>query len=491
MWHYAALAGGLTHDLGKVLDLEVAMPDGKDRWNPQAEPLALFCRRNGLEKTGPEFWKHRPGRGVRFHAWQGPLLIPLVLPPAAPAYLGPRLALVSNALIAQTLDRAPEPLDPIAAHIAKTIHEADVETSKANREAGKPSAPPALEDSPMPPPPAPVSTPAMPAMSLEKAPPRPPVDPATVLRHFTEALRVAIQKGWIPLNEEGGLYIGRKYTYLHYPEGMSKVVGLMKSQGSDLEDRFEDDLDADPEMSRTDAVPETRVFRALLAHGRLPHSTEKYSWVQQGEIHHPGVSEPSFEQVVLMAPMLLEDLPVFKGRMELEGIGDPEQEGERATTVKRTPEEDAPQLPSLQDGYRRRVEAELEPPRLLRTFTEALQSGVFHRPGAWSPVYIRPDFTWALVPATFRILCQRMGIAFTTEVENGVLRSLAGMPDLARRKDGQALYRIRIHPESKDPVWAFAIETRYVLPPENITRLGVWAHPIRVIDDPIPGEYAA
>ena len=518
IWHYAAVVCALLHDVGKILDLEVSSPDGKDCWDPFAEPLALFCGRHRLGQTGPERWKHRVGRGMRYHAWHGPMLYPLILPPKPTPYLGHRLAQLSDALIAQTLDRAPEATPDVPARIAAMIHQADVEGSKADRhsaawtttepvEVPTPQEPAAIvRPAPVPeavraPSPSPALAAAAapdPAPAPASAPEEnepfvipiqcPPLDLGVVLKDFMAALRAAVEQGVIPLNKDGGLYVGRKHVYLHYPDGMERVIDLMMERGSDLEDRMEEDCAANPERSRAEFTPEGRVFRALLAGKRMPFSSDTMLWVQQGTVVPPE-GEPIEGQVVLM-DLPFPDYPRFKGKLDLYGIGDPESD--QATNPFVSP----PKKPSIrlvrsqEETYSMRVDAELRPARLLATLTDALRSGVFHRRGSWSPVYIRPDFTWVLVPGTFKVLLPRMAIPFTGDLENRVLQSLQEMPELARGEDGRAIHRIKVHPESQDSVWAIALDTRRLLTVEQIAALGVWECPIRVVEG-LPGEYAA
>jgi hypothetical protein len=497
-WIYSALVAALFHDLGKVLDLEVATPDQKDRWNPQVEPLSAFSGRNGLKKTGPEYWSYRRGRGYNSHDLNGSKLFPLVLPPQAGVFLGHRLAHVSQAMLALTLDRPPVGVHEFAVHIAKAIHKADIESSKEDR-APKKKAPEPFVPGPVPRlAPVPVAPLAEPPVAdlVEISTPasvpaqRPPVDLDLVLRDFTSALRVAVEKGWIPLNQEGGLYIGRKYVYLQVPEGMDKVVQVMTDRGSDLEDRWEDDRAAQPEIGSLQFTPQTRIIRALLAQKRLPFSTDDSKWIQHGAIFHPGGSEPWDGQVVLMSSMPFQDLPVFQGRMDLHQIGDPEGE-EKKSPAPQPLETAARRARPSAEAYLLRVEGELEPERLLATLTDALRVGVFHRPGAWSPICIRPDFTWVLVPEAFKILLPRLGIVFSEDLENRILKSISRMTGLAPGEDGKVLLRVKVHPESPQAVWAFAIETGRILPAEMISSLECWPHPIRVIKDSVPGEYAA
>ncbi|HVE43103.1 MAG TPA: TraI domain-containing protein [Planctomycetota bacterium] len=493
-WQYAAMVCALLHDVGKVLDLDVATPDGKDRWDPHAEPLAQFCARNGLKETGPRFWSYRTGRGLRFHAWHGPMVFPLVLTPKITAYLGHRLALLSDAMIAETLDRAPEATHPVAARVAKVIHDADIEASKADRQ----SVAPAVTDvvaarTPAPQAPAEAVSPEPDPAPVEDEPfvipiKCPPLDLGVVLKDFSDALRAAVEQGILPLNKEGGLIIGRKHVYLHFPDGFDRVIDLMVERGSDLEDRFEEDRAAisDP---RHEITPRDRVFQALLAGKRLPYSSDTMLWVQQGTVVHPGGE--TFEGQLVLMNMPFPDFPRFRGKLELYGIGDPEGESPRNPLA---PPPEPPPAPVLrrdpEEAFGLRLDAELEPARLLSTLLGALRARVFHRPGSWSPVLVRPDFTWVLVPEAFKVLLPRIGIPFSAEVENRILRSLEEMPELARGSKGRVLHRIKVHPESADLAWALAIDTARVEEGPDRRVLPAWPCPVRVIDD-VPGEYAA
>jgi len=495
LWHYAAVVCALLHDVGKVLDLEVRSPDGKDRWDPFVEPLALFCGRHRMGQTGPELWTHRVGRGVRFHAWHGPMLYPLILPPKATPYLGHRLAQLSDALIAQTLDQAPEATPDVPARIAKIIHDADVEGSKADRQATLAAPEPVVPPTPAPPVPAAASSPAPdPAPELEDNEPFvipircPPLDLGVVLRDFTSALRAAVEQGRIPLNKEGGLYVGRRHVYLHYREGMECVIDLMIERGSDLLDRMDEDWAANPDRFRGEFSPEQRVFEALLAGKRMPLSSDTKAWIQEGTVVHPGGETVEAQVVLLDLPF--QDFPRFGGTLDLFGIGDPESDTARNPLA--PPAE--PPVPVFvrnpAEAFELRLGAELEPGRLLSTLLGALRGRIFHRPGSWSPVLVRPDFTWVLFPEAFKTLLSRIGLPFSTEVENGILRSFEEMPELARGSKGQVLHRIRVHPESPDLVWALAIDTSWVRGDQSGQALPAWPSPVRVVED-VPGEYAA
>jgi hypothetical protein len=130
VWIYGGLVLGLLHDLAKVLDLDVWSPEGQDRWNPLAEPLALFLHRNHLSTSGPRFWHYRAGRGVT-HELLFPLFASLVLPPEAVAYLGPAFGFLAAAWMSEATGQRPSQVPEIALEIARIVREEDIESAMA------------------------------------------------------------------------------------------------------------------------------------------------------------------------------------------------------------------------------------------------------------------------------------------------------------------------------------------------------------------------
>jgi hypothetical protein len=143
LWIYSALVLGLAHDAGKVLDLEVALPDGRDRWDPVREPLAAFAARNGLAGTGPAFWRFRPGRGLHAHKAQALEVLPLLFTPEIRSYLGGRL----EEALALYFDQTASGVCEAARAVVEAVRECDRESagreywSEVKREEEAPKAP--------------------------------------------------------------------------------------------------------------------------------------------------------------------------------------------------------------------------------------------------------------------------------------------------------------------------------------------------------------
>lgn len=91
-WIYVGFLAALGHDLGKILDCEVELPDGSARWAAAKGPLVSFCRRHGLTGTGSELWRFREGRGSHGHKASCLEVLSQILPPEAALYAGDRLS---------------------------------------------------------------------------------------------------------------------------------------------------------------------------------------------------------------------------------------------------------------------------------------------------------------------------------------------------------------------------------------------------------------
>lgn len=107
-WAYGGVIAAIAHDIGKPLDLEIVAPGSGTCWDPRREPLKTFCDRHGLTGTGPELWHFRPGRGMRSHERSTQELLPLVLPPAVDAFLGPRLSSILQAMSEEDWAESPD-----------------------------------------------------------------------------------------------------------------------------------------------------------------------------------------------------------------------------------------------------------------------------------------------------------------------------------------------------------------------------------------------
>lgn len=166
-WVYAGVVAAVLHDLGKVLDLEVVAPGDPNPWDPNKEPLRLFCERKGLSETGRTFWHYLPGRGMRLHEKHLPLVAPQVLTPEVGKYLGPRLRSILDRLTSQEgWAKDSRPRDP-ACEVIRIMRTKDEASSVQDRDLAR--AEPGAPVTPAPPRPLPPPIPR----EAEPSPPPP------------------------------------------------------------------------------------------------------------------------------------------------------------------------------------------------------------------------------------------------------------------------------------------------------------------------------
>ena len=130
LWVYAGVVAALAHDIGKPLDLDVLVPGSPAVWNPRIEPLRLFCRRQGLEETGPALWNFHSGRGWHGHERHSQEIFPFVVPPSVAEYLGPRLPAVLHALFSGQDYRTAPDLSWAACEVVKVVRWVDQTTAR-------------------------------------------------------------------------------------------------------------------------------------------------------------------------------------------------------------------------------------------------------------------------------------------------------------------------------------------------------------------------
>lgn len=129
-WIYSGLLAALGHDAGKVLDYDVALPDSRDRWEREREPLAAFCLRNGLTETGPLLWLFQEGRGEHGHKGHAHEVLSRILTPEAGLYLGTRLTRIFEHYAPWATGVAPRvPPDPIR-RLLEVVRHYDQESAR-------------------------------------------------------------------------------------------------------------------------------------------------------------------------------------------------------------------------------------------------------------------------------------------------------------------------------------------------------------------------
>lgn len=157
-WVYAGFLGAVAHDLGKVFDFEVVLPDTDIRWKPEAEPLHAFLARHGHLETGPALWRFRPDRGFHDHGEKNGFLLPRLLVPQAVHMADPRLDPILRAWRALEKGEACKDVSEVVLRIAAVIRESDILSAREEPKERSASAPSATEtnDANIPSPPSPL-----------------------------------------------------------------------------------------------------------------------------------------------------------------------------------------------------------------------------------------------------------------------------------------------------------------------------------------------
>jgi hypothetical protein len=135
LWIYAGVIAAIAHDIGKVRDLDVAVPGKGSLWDPASEPLRLFCLRNAMGETGPGIWHHHPRRGMDSHESFTTEILPRILTPEVEGYLGARLASVISALTSTQDWKTASELSRPAKDVVRVVRRMDQESSHGDGKA--------------------------------------------------------------------------------------------------------------------------------------------------------------------------------------------------------------------------------------------------------------------------------------------------------------------------------------------------------------------
>ena len=194
-WVYAGLVGAIGHDLGKVFDCEVVLPEGGEAWDPKEEPLVAFCRRAGLAESGPSLWKFRKGRGRNGHEARNTEALEILLTPDIVSYLGPRWAAVQQAFENGREKDAESGVPEPARQIVDVVRAMDQMSTKDDRAAAEPAEGPAETPQAAPPPP------PLPPVALVSVPPPPPPTPDRVRQPWEDGLPWVPKRGGDPTEQ--------------------------------------------------------------------------------------------------------------------------------------------------------------------------------------------------------------------------------------------------------------------------------------------------
>ncbi len=194
-WVYAGLVAAIGHDLGKVFDCEVVLPEGGGSWDPNREPLISFCRRARLAETGPSLWKFRKGRGRNGHEARNAEALAILLTPEIVSYLGPRWAALERAFASGRASDAETGVPEAARQIVDVVRAMDQTSTKDDRAAGEPAR--GAAETPQT---APTLPPPSPALVVPVPPPLPPA-PVRVREPWEEDLPWVPKRGGDPIEQ--------------------------------------------------------------------------------------------------------------------------------------------------------------------------------------------------------------------------------------------------------------------------------------------------
>lgn len=125
IWAYSGFVLSLLHDVGKVLDLEVAVGQNGATWNPIAEPLVAYLGRHRLDASGREAWRWKEGRGINGHVSKVNALAPLILPLESRKLLGPRLRVLLNTFVRSYVEGKEDWAKGPAGRVVQTVRHWD------------------------------------------------------------------------------------------------------------------------------------------------------------------------------------------------------------------------------------------------------------------------------------------------------------------------------------------------------------------------------
>ena len=144
-WVYAGFLGAVAHDLGKVFDIEVVLPDSDVRWQPEAEPLHAFLAKHGHLETGPALWRFRPGRGFHGHDEKNGAILPRLLVPQAVRMADSRLAPILGAWRALERGEACKDVPEVVRRVVGVVRESDILSARDGPKKQPASSPKAVE----------------------------------------------------------------------------------------------------------------------------------------------------------------------------------------------------------------------------------------------------------------------------------------------------------------------------------------------------------
>ncbi|HEV3029050.1 MAG TPA: TraI domain-containing protein [Planctomycetota bacterium] len=137
--------------------------------------------------------------------------------------------------------------------------------------------------------------------------------------------------------------------------------------------------------------------------------------------------------------------------------------------------------PGDPEENRRKLAAELDPPRFLSTIRRMIVSCRLSRNNLYTEVYIRPDYVWLMVPRALRRIALINHLPFDREVLEQMFRSLGSSPQVEPWSREEVPLFIKARMDSSTQL-AIRLKTAGFLSEEELAMLGVYPVEIRIMD---------
>lgn len=132
--------------------------------------------------------------------------------------------------------------------------------------------------------------------------------------------------------------------------------------------------------------------------------------------------------------------------------------------------------PKAPSDRARRLDALLQPERLLGAIQNWLRAGTMLRNNAHAAVFMRPDYIWLRYPEALSELLRAKGIEWSTLVAEKLLGALRKLPQVAPENPRSTLVCARTGARASKPLHFVRLRAPGFLPLEELAGLGYWPH---------------
>lgn len=463
VWQYLSFLFSLTHDVGKVIDVDVTAPDG-DKWNPYAEPLAAFYMRCGA----PPSYSHRPKRDPTEHEVMGKYFLNTLL---TPLVIEHTRAIFHEALAGES---------PTAKLLWSDVQYADTTSSKVDKaNAGRPT---------------------------------------QFLSDFASAIISLSNQGRLHSNvaAPSGVLVGDKFALLSYPETLDPIGEILQHHYPELLDKRERALRLARRLHSAGALWFDRATQAYIVRfavdGAAPGTCILVSLLSPELARLKTLGTFSHKVRFVFGDGKSFDLGDFTGKAAtiLAALASvPTSTPAPATTPSVAPRVDPPLTPphsapapaaaadesAAPDPETPEVvappnydEVLLDGKEILKHFKADLMAGHIPRNIAQvGKVFITPRWTYAVVPTAF-VTLQARGLPNPCHPKGALypyLHALAKKRFIwkhAERKN--SVFKIKTPQSAPNHLHAIAFYTDVLFTKEELGKLGYWQYPVEHLKDP-------